>query len=55
MRHAPFAIDRQARLHWLALMNHALDTAALPDEPKELLRAFFESTATFLMNRGDKA
>lgn len=53
MRHAPFAIGDEARAHWLALMNHALDHAALPEEPRELLRAFFESTATFLMNRDD--
>jgi hemoglobin len=53
MRHAPFAIDSVARARWLKLMKNALERAALPAEPKELLRAFFESTATFLLNRGD--
>ena len=52
MRHAPFAIDNAARARWLKLMDNALKSAALPDEPRELLKAFFESTATFLMNRG---
>ena len=54
-RHAPFAIDSAARARWLSLMNNALESAGLPDEPKLLLRAFFESTATFLMNRGGAA
>jgi hemoglobin len=51
MRHARFAIDDAARARWLMLMNRALESAGLADEPKELLRAFFESTAAFLMNR----
>lgn len=53
MRHARFAIDKATRTRWLKLMNNALDRAQLPSEAKQLLRAFFESTATFLINRGD--
>ena len=51
MRHAPFAIGEIQRDRWVRLMDHALDEAALPDQPREALRAFFASTATFLMNR----
>jgi hemoglobin len=51
-RHAPFAIDQRARDRWMLLMGRALDEAALPDEPATILRAFFESTASFMINRG---
>ena len=50
-RHAPFAIDQRARDRWIALMTRALDEAALPADAAEVLRAFFESTSTFMMNR----
>ncbi len=51
MRHAPFAIDGDAREHWVMLMNRALAEVKLPPEAASVLRAFFESTATFLVNR----
>jgi len=51
MRHAAFSIGEGARERWLQLMNHALDRAEFPDEVSRLLRAFFASTATFLLNR----
>jgi hemoglobin len=51
IRHAPFPIGGAARDRWVALMNRALDEAMLPDEVQQLLRAFFGSTATFLVNR----
>jgi hemoglobin len=51
MRHAPFAVDRAARDRWMRLMNSALAEAALPAEAESVLREFFESTATFMMNR----
>ena len=50
-RHAPFPIGQRARDRWLNLMNSALDQAMLPEEVRQLLRAFFASTANFLMNR----
>jgi hemoglobin len=50
MRHMPFAIDAAARDRWVALMNNALDEAALPDDVTSLLREFFGSVATFLRN-----
>ena len=51
MRHMRFAIDGEARNRWVALMDRALDEAALPPDVSAVLRAFFHSTATFLRNR----
>lgn len=51
MRHAPFAIDQLARLHWIELMTAALDEVALAPEPRLVLETFFQSTAEFLVNR----
>jgi hemoglobin len=52
MRHMPFAIDRAARDRWMALMNRALDQAALDPEATVLLREFLGGMATFMINRG---
>jgi hemoglobin len=51
MRHFPFAVDARARDRWVSLMTRALDETALPPEADAVLRSFFESTATFLINR----
>ena len=51
MRHAPFAVDQRSRDRWMRLMNRALEEVPLPMEAAELLRSFFSSTATFLVNR----
>jgi hemoglobin len=51
MRHAPFVIDNQARERWLALMDNAFEEAELPLEVQEVLRPFFESVATMMVNR----
>lgn len=51
MRHAPFAIDQRARDRWMQLMTRALDETQLPAESDGILRAFFDGTATFMMNR----
>jgi hemoglobin len=53
VRHAPFSIGAAERDRWVRLMNTALDEASLPDEVAQVLRTFFASTATFLMNRAD--
>ena len=50
MRHMPFTLDQAARDRWVALMNTALDEAALPADVTQLLREFFAATATFLRN-----
>ena len=52
-RHAPFPVDGAARDRWLRLMNAAFEGASLPSEAERILRAFFESTASFLVNRPD--
>jgi hemoglobin len=51
MRHAPFTIDAAARNRWVTLMDRALDETRLPDDAALLLREFFHSTATFMINR----
>jgi hemoglobin len=50
-RHAPFAIDDRARDRWIALMTRALDETALQPDADAVLRAFFDATATFMINR----
>ena len=51
MRHAPFPIGQEARDRWMQLMTNALDEVKLPDEADAILREFFDSTATFMINR----
>lgn len=51
MRHAPFVVDQRARDRWMLLMTRALAEAELPRESDEVLRAFFDATATFMINR----
>ncbi|MGE3540026.1 MAG: globin [Candidatus Tectimicrobiota bacterium] len=50
-RHFPFPIDQRARDRWVALMEQALDEAALPAVATAALRDFFQEVATFLINR----
>ncbi len=54
MRHAPFAIDQRARDRWMKLMEGALKEANFPPEVTKCLHAFFEHTATFMINRQDR-
>jgi hemoglobin len=51
MRHNPFAIDQAARENWMRLMTAAMDEVHLPPAAREILQSFFDSTATFLINR----
>jgi hemoglobin len=51
MRHAPFAIDSAARDRWMQIMTRSLEEAGLDSRVKPILLAYFESTATFMMNR----
>jgi hemoglobin len=51
MRHAPFAVDSTARDHWMLLMGRAMEEAGLPDEVKQTLAAYFESSAAAMINR----
>lgn len=50
MRHAPFKVDLPARQRWMKLMSEALDEVALPQPADAVLRPFFATTATFMMN-----
>lgn len=50
MRHAPFRVDGKARNRWMDLMNKALDEVQFPHEVREILTAYFNSTATAMMN-----
>lgn len=52
MRHAPFPVDQEARRHWLRMMAAALSEAEIPAEAKQLLWAYFETTAAAMLNRG---
>ena len=54
MRHAPFPIDQRARDRWMQLMEQALKEAGFSPEVTESLQAFFEHTATFMINRQDR-
>ena len=54
MRHNPFVIDQKARDRWVRLMSTAFEEAKLPADAEGMLRAFFESTASFLINRGEQ-
>ena len=49
-RHAPFVVDVRARDRWMELMNRALDQTALPEDVTNILRAFFDEAATFMIN-----
>ena len=51
MRHAPFPVNDVARQHWLEMMNRALTETNLPEEARQILWAYFESTASAMMNR----
>jgi hemoglobin len=50
-RHMPFEITVRARERWLHCMDQALDEARLPPDADRLLRSFFDSVATMLINR----
>jgi hemoglobin len=50
-RHFPFPIDQAARDRWMQLMNNALTEAAFPRESEQVLRAFLDGMATFMINR----
>jgi hemoglobin len=51
MRHAPFPVNQAARDRWMQLMDKALEAVPMPEEAQQLLRTYFESTATAMMNR----
>jgi hemoglobin len=51
MRHAPFDVTVAARDRWIQLMQNALTETEMPTRAKQILGAYFESTATAMINR----
>jgi hemoglobin len=50
-RHAPFAINQQARDRWVQLMNQALLECQFSQDVSNVIQTFLANVATFLMNR----
>jgi len=51
MRHSPFAVDFHARNRWMKLMTEAMTEVELPVDVVAILKPYFETTATGMMNR----
>ena len=51
MRHAPFAIAGPERDAWLAAMLAALDEADAPEVAREMMRDYFTTASTAMINR----
>ena len=53
MRHARFHIDQKARDRWMQLMERSLAEAGFDEPVNQLLRSFFEDSATFMINQAE--
>ena len=53
MRHFPFAIDQEARDHWLEHMLASIDEVGIEDPARSIMRDYFIKSSTFLINRFD--
>jgi hemoglobin len=51
-RHLPFTIDAAARDAWLTHMRAAVEETAIREPARGAMLAYFEQTASFLMNSG---
>ena len=51
MRHAPFAIGPAERDAWVGHMVAAIDEVGIEEPDRSVMIAYFERTATFLINR----
>lgn len=51
LRHAPFAIDMDARQRWMEHMRGALEDAAIPAPERGEMLDYFHKTSLFLINR----
>jgi len=49
-RHMPFKIDQLARDRWVQRMDEAVEEMAFDAHPTQVLRAFFDASATFMIN-----
>ncbi len=54
MRHFPFAINLQARDHWLEHMWNAIDETGIAEPARSMMRDYFERSSAFLINRPDE-
>jgi hemoglobin len=50
MRHAPFAIAGRERDAWLAAMLASLDEADAPGVAREMMRDYFSTASTAMIN-----
>ncbi|MBX0330802.1 globin [Oscillochloris sp. ZM17-4] len=50
MRHAPFVIGQAARDAWLGHMLAAVDAVGITEPARSMMRSYFESAATAMMN-----
>lgn len=50
-RHMPYAIDQLARDRWVQRMEEAMIECDFDDHINNVLRAFFDSAATFMINK----
>jgi hemoglobin len=50
-RHMPFAITQSARDRWMQFMDKAFDESQFPEDARVHVRNFFDSMATFMINR----
>lgn len=53
MRHMPFPIGTTERDAWVEAMLSAIDEVGFAPDIAEIMRNYFTSTATFMMNRSD--
>lgn len=53
MRHIPFSIGRRERDAWFDLMSEAVKAGDLKPQDEEEMLDYFNSAATFLINRQD--
>ena len=53
MRHMPFAIDQQARDHWLRHMLEAIDEAGIEEPMRSVMTDYFERASTHMINKDD--
>ncbi|MDZ4755292.1 MAG: globin [Phycisphaerae bacterium] len=51
IRHAPFAIDMDARQSWMGHMRGALEDANIPEPERAQMLDYFHKTSLFLINR----
>jgi len=51
MRHFPFAIDQQARDHWLKNMLDAIEEVGIQEPMRSEMTDYFERGSTFMINR----